>query len=260
MWQHSRTDKSSDNTAACAPAELYQVTCSWPWQFRTISLRDLLADCCTQQSAAIRRRQLFCQHSCALHKCQYRTTLISGVSCVFIMRSVCFSSAGPSLRRLVLSHNNLTDRGLAGLARGCPKGVALALTELGLEACSIGFQCGPPLASILQGWTSLQQLTLSWNDLGLRGKMPTLLHPELMLAHVTLAGYNTLRVLTIGTQASTITLCHGLNTCRCQSDCAVVYADKSRRKKPLDTMMQISDGLLCSISRNASHSTCVFSC
>lgn len=77
---------------------------------------------------------------------------------------------GPSMRRLVLDHNPLGDRGLLALASGCPKGQGVALTELGLEACSLGCLCPKPLTAILQDWTSLRQLTLSWNNLGLRGE------------------------------------------------------------------------------------------
>ena len=78
-------------------------------------------------------------------------------------------AAGPSLQRLVLSHNPLGDRGLAGLAGGCPKGHGVALTELGLEDCRLGCLCTKPLGAIMQDWASLRQLTLSWNDLGIRG-------------------------------------------------------------------------------------------
>lgn len=78
--------------------------------------------------------------------------------------------AGAALRRLVVSHNPIGDRGLAGLAGGCPKGQGVALTELGLEDCCLGCLCAKPLGAIMQDWTSLQQLTLSWNDLGIRGK------------------------------------------------------------------------------------------
>ena len=63
------------------------------------------------------------------------------------------------------NHNALGDRGLAGLAGGCPKGQEVGLTELGLEACRLGCLCAKPLSAILQDWTSLQQLTLAWNDL-----------------------------------------------------------------------------------------------
>ena len=79
------------------------------------------------------------------------------------------SFPGPLLRRLVLSYNPLGDRGLAGLAGGCPKGQWVALMELGLEGCRLGCLCAKPLSLILQDWVSLRQLTLSWNDLGLRG-------------------------------------------------------------------------------------------
>ena len=74
------------------------------------------------------------------------------------------------MRRLVLNHNSLGDRGLLGLAAGCPKGQGVALTELGLEGCNLGCLCAKPLTAILQDWTSLQQLTLSWNNLGLQGE------------------------------------------------------------------------------------------
>ncbi|KAA6427569.1 MAG: hypothetical protein FRX49_02232 [Trebouxia sp. A1-2] len=78
-------------------------------------------------------------------------------------------STVPSLKRLVLSHNPLGDRGLAGLAGGCPKGQGVALIELGLEDCRLGCLCANPLGAIMQDWASLRQLTLSWNDLGIRG-------------------------------------------------------------------------------------------
>ena len=45
------------------------------------------------------------------------------------------------MRRLVLSHNSLGDRGLLGLVAGCPKGQGLALTQLDLESCSFGCVC-----------------------------------------------------------------------------------------------------------------------
>ena len=70
----------------------------------------------------------------------------------------------------MLDHNPIGDRGLLALASGCLKGQGVALTELGLEACSLGCLCAKPLTAILQDWTSLRQLTLSWNNLGLRGE------------------------------------------------------------------------------------------
>ena len=73
----------------------------------------------------------------------------------------------------MLSHNPLGDRGLAGLSRGCPKGHGVALIELALEDCRLGCLCAKPLAAIMQDWTSLRQLSLSWNDLGLRGHAHT---------------------------------------------------------------------------------------
>lgn len=82
----------------------------------------------------------------------------------------CSRIAGLSLRRLVLNQNPLGDKGLLRLVAGCPKGQRVALTELGLEGCGLGCLCAQPLAAILQDWTSLQQLTLSWNNLGIRGK------------------------------------------------------------------------------------------
>ena len=78
------------------------------------------------------------------------------------------------MRRLVLSHNSLGDRGLLGLVAGCPKGQGLALTQLDLESCSFGCLCAKPLTAMLQDWTSLRQLTLSWNNLGLRGEQARL--------------------------------------------------------------------------------------